>query len=90
MKRKCILCGDRKEDNEFGSQPRLKHGRDPRCKLCIAEHVKRTIRLNRSWPWFINQVGTWPLQKIESEIQWLTMKLNRLKQERKIRGEPCA
>jgi hypothetical protein len=82
VKQKCISCGASKAADDFGLQPRRKSGRDPRCKLCIAEQSKFSLREYRMWPRFENELSTWPLVKVESEIRWLAKKLNRLKKER--------
>jgi hypothetical protein len=85
MRRSCIACGRKKAIDEFGSAPARKDGLDPRCKLCIAEQAKRSIRFSKGWPRFETEVKKWPLVKIESEIDWLTRKLKRLNQERRRR-----
>lgn len=80
----CTTCRQPKTSEEIGKLPnRLDGVNGPglstRCKLCIAEASKRSIRTYKLMPAFREDVARWPRVKVESEIAWLEEKLGVLR-----------
>lgn len=82
MKHVCHSCGDSKPADEFGITPRKQSGRDYRCKLCIAEQAKLSIRTRKLIPALRRRIKKWPVRSLNSEIDYLIAKLDVIAKER--------
>jgi hypothetical protein len=76
----CTTCNQPKTTAEISKLPGRRFGLNGpglsnRCKLCIAESSKRSIRTYKIMPKFVKDVNRWPRVKVESEIAWLEEKL---------------
>lgn len=76
----CTTCHQPKTTAEISKRPGGRFGLNGpglsnRCKLCIAEASKRSIRTYKLMPAFVEDVKHWPRVKVESEIAWLEEKL---------------
>lgn len=81
----CQKCKADLPPGAFGKDPKRLGRKDPRCKTCIRESVKYGIRMNTQLPRLIRSAANWPDVQIESEIHWLTTKLEALAAEKQRR-----
>lgn len=78
----CITCRRDLAPRLFGKSPNLAKGKDPRCKQCIREQAKLSIRTYKSLPRFETLIRRWPDVQLESEAAYLRRKLELLHSER--------
>ena len=84
----CITCQRDLPRGQFGKTPRRLNGLDPRCRECIREQAKACIRFNYSLPRYEALMRDWPDRQLDSEIEFLLMKLELLRTE-KARRRPA-
>jgi len=70
---------------DFALSPRKEGGRDPRCRKCVNEQAKLSIRLNRSLPRYVELALEWDDNHLATEIEWQQIKLTVLLNEQKAR-----
>lgn len=79
-KSRCKRCGVTKPLDAFGKRPDLSTGRDPRCKECINEVSKETIRRGQLMRLVVD-MKAWSDMKLESEATYLSDKLESVTRE---------
>jgi hypothetical protein len=82
----CSACKRPLAAKFFGLNPRRADGLDYRCKECLREQVKLSIRTYTGLPRLVKLARRWPAAQLASEIAWQRTKLRALEAERKRRG----
>jgi NAD-dependent SIR2 family protein deacetylase len=83
---RCQACERTLPGSAFGKgQEQRSNGSLPRCLECGREQAKFSIRMNKSLPRFAALIEQWTPPQIQSEIEWLSLKLKFLRDERKSR-----
>lgn len=82
----CTACREDKPRSKFARARNAGHGRnaqgvDYRCKECVNEQAKFSIRMSRSIPLLDSQMRVWRKRHLISEIEYLEMKLDLLRGE---------
>jgi hypothetical protein len=81
----CQKCRENKPRAQFGKRPDLAVGIDPRCKVCINEKSKATVRKGQLLR-LASEVPKWEGRKLVSEFDYLLAKLNVIGEECRRRG----